>query len=1129
MPQNSIQLAEQAIQNKQFDSAIQHYDQAEKLGAQPKLMLKGLSFAKYGLGKANAAIKDLQTYIQLVPDDGEAWRNLAVMQINQKQPDAALAALHKAIGFGKGDEFSWNKLIELHYQKQQFGLALSNLLLAKAAIPTSQALLKKELAIQSAIDTLQFPSALDDNILLQLIKLANEWIQSNPSAAILLAFKTLQSAISGSEQALPELIKLFAFFARHYPHLNLSTYGYAFALHLSKQYEQSAEWYYAALPHNPQNDQLYLNMGMVLRQLNRHDQAITALEKSQSLGCKSAKLHENLGIVYTGTGRLKDALHHYKLAAQQMPNEAKVRFSYGIVLLLDGQFELGWQEYQHRANALNLKHKPDNTTRWTGQNLADKHLIVIHEQGLGDTINFVRYIPYLAQQAKKLTLKVQQPLVEQIKQLKGLANNSQVISTDDPVSTADYFCTLMDLPGLFNANLSNIPQHTPYLTPIASKVEFWQQQLSNIEGKKVGLVWGGNPSHARDKERSLSLAQFAPLFTQQNVQFISLQMGEPLKQISQFQHGEILDYSSHLNDFSDTAALISQLDLVISIDTSVAHMAGALNIPTWLLVNYVPDWRWLMTSRSTIWYPSVRLFREQQLQNWQPTLNQLNVEFSHWLQDKQWLDNQYLFDGIKQNQLSEVSITAVNRLQNNGQDIEALRALAIIATKQEQIDYALSNLQKLLAISPFDLDAHMRIGQLYQNQQQFDQALEHYLTALPLQSNNNNLYILTGQCFHRTHRQHEAIAMFNKVLASDPNNADALSELGSSYKQIGQHQQALQVWQHAQKLAPNKQQNTVRLGMQQLLMGQFTQGWQNFNVRWQTDKYSKDHIYRQYPVWQGQKVDTLLVYDEQGLGDTIQFLRYIWPAAQRVNKLKLLIKDKLHCLLEHDLAQLPTNVELIAGMTFTGTMDAHCPLMALQIALSMQSDGLHQQVPYLHVANTYQQKWQQRIPQSDLLKVGLVWAGNPEHLKDQYRSIELQALSELCEIENGKGENSEGKKIAWYSLQMGEGLKQIDDCQFAIKRLDDQIENFADTSAILQQLDLLITVDTSVAHLAGALNVPCWLMLSADPDWRWLLNTDKSYWYPNTRLFRQHTIYQWSDVIQDIKLALTQLIQNNRN
>ncbi|WP_111976380.1 tetratricopeptide repeat protein [Algibacillus agarilyticus] len=1131
MPLETIQQAEIAIQNNQYQTALDYFKQAHDKGATEQQTLKGISFALFGLGDAQGAINQLNKYVTLMPKDGEAWRNLAVILLKQKQDDKAVIALTNAINNKKGDPFCWLNLIQCHYRLTQYSDALLILHQAKKALPNELQIGKIEFEIQCAIDSLTLSQTIDPQPLQRLTKLAEEWSESNPSAGIILAFKVLQSAVTSTPETLQILLELFSKFAFYYTNINLSSYGYAFALHLNKEYDKSVQWYYTATVTNPKNDQLYLNLGIVLRQLNRQDEAISALEKSAQLGNQSAKLHENLAIAYTGVGRLTTAIQHYKIAAEQMAHEPKVRFSYGIVLLLNGQFDQGWAEYQHRINALKLAHKPANTTNWTGQSLTNKHLIVIHEQGLGDTINFARYIPLLTRSAAKITLKVQAPLVNQLKNLVGAGDNLTVISTNEVTEPSDYFCTLMDLPGLFKANIANIPTTMPYLAPIAEKVKFWQQKLSTIKIKKVGLVWAGNPGHARDKERSLSLTHFSALFNEDNVQFISLQMGEPLKQLDEATNNNVLDFSEDINDFSDTAALISQLDLVITIDTSVAHMAGALNIPTWVLINFVPDWRWLMQGRSSIWYPSIRLFREQNLHDWSAALAQLHHEFGLWLHGDNWLENEQLFKGVEQKEYNLVRKATLARLKHNPEDTEALRALAMVADKQEQTSFAIQQLETLLYWQPFDLDAHIRIGQLYQKQQKFEQALTHFLTALPLQTHNLNLYILTAQCFHRSHRQYEAIALYHKVLEQQPNNIDALSELGSSYKQIGQHQKALDVWLQAQKVAPDHIQTLIRLGMQQLLLGHFKAGWRHYNERWKTDQYSKDHIYNTCPVWQGENVDTLLIYDEQGLGDTLQFLRYVWPAAQKAQTIHLLIKDKLHCLLNPNTSLLPTNVNLVQGMTFQGATDAHCPLMALPIVLGMESNPLAEQVPYLqssslpsstnaaltnkplikHKTNSKNTNTTNNTETN--VKVGLVWAGNPEHLKDQYRSIPLPQLSPLFETPN----------INWYSIQMGAATAELAETTLPITRLDDQINDFSDTANIMHELDLVITVDTSVAHLAGALNIPCWVLISADPDWRWLLNTTKSHWYPNMRLFRQSHIYQWSHAIQAVKDALVEL------
>lgn len=1117
MPQTLIAQAEQAIAQQDYVAALTFYQQAHQKGFPPEQLLKGLSFAQYHLQQYPASLDNLQTYLKLNASDGEAWRNLAICAKAAEQATLAEQGFIKAITLGFANEFEYTNLIALLENRGALLDALLWLHQAKAQLgsvdASMAALLAAEQKVCQQIDAIRVPKDLPEPQIEQLLALAEQWLYQDTYACGAMANRLIEP-VTDNAQLSQRLLNLYQTLTTIDANLPMVTFAYALLLHRNKQVDLAMSYYLRALALQPNHIDGLLNFGMACRQTIRYQEGIHALEKAKQLGTDNGKLWENLAICYVGVGRMQDALEAYQKALVFLPDSPNTRYSHGIVHLLLGNFKQGWLEYQYRVQILNLKHQPTDIPRWNAQPLTGKHLLIIHEQGLGDTINFIRFAGFVASLAGKVTLKVQKPLYEQMTWMLNLPKNCDVVNADDVVEQADFFCSYVDLPGLLSVDLNNMNPLMPYFVADPKRSAKWQQQLAAIDKRKVGLVWGGNPGHARDSERSLELTQLLPLveseLARQQVQFISLQMGEPLSQLSQLSPDLILDLSADIASFADTAALIEQLDLVITVDTSVAHMAGAMNKPVWVLVNYIPDWRWLFNRTDSPWYPSMRLFRQQQLDCWQGALQHLASVFHHFLLQQDWISDTQLHQWVQQGQFELVKQASQSRLTVNEHDIEAIRALAMMANKQHAPHLAEQHLTQIIKAVDFDLDAELRLGEQQVKQGQFAEALARMLAVVPMQGGNVNLFILIGQALHRLGRHAEALSLYQKALDANPDNFDAQAEMATALKNLGRYDEALALARKVHQMQPDNFSQNSRLGMLELALGNFESGWALFDQRWQTEKFKQDVPIVSRPVWRGEPLTHLAIYDEQGLGDTIQFLRYLPLAAQRAEKVSFYVKSALLSVCRH----LPNNVSVFEAGEIKINFEAHCSLMSLPVILNMERAPLASSVPYLPLVAATKQKWQDKLGGFKQYKVALVWAGNPEHSKDQFRSLELGLLAPLFELAG----------IDWLSVQLGAGQKTLQQQDWPVTDLSADIEDFTDTAAILSNVDLLISIDTSVAHLAGAIDCPTWLLLHYDPDWRWLVKGDTSRWYPSMRLFRQAKQYQWQGVIEQVKLALIEQV-----
>jgi hypothetical protein len=266
---------------------------------------------------------------------------------------------------------------------------------------------------------------------------------------------------------------------------------------------------------------------------------------------------------------------------------------------------------------------------WLGEDAISGKVILIHsEQGLGDTIQFCRYVPLVTARGAHVIFEVAPPLQ---KLMTGFAGTAQVISRGDPLPDFDLHCPLLSLPLAFGTKLETIPSDVPYLQAPSSALTNWDTRLGPKGRPRIGLVWSGNAINERDRERSIDLRSFLPLLDVE-VTFVSLQKDVRAPDAALLrERGDILHLGDELEDFSATAELISQLDLVISVDTSVAHLAGALGKPVWILVTHIPDWRWLLDREDSPWYPTARLFRQPRLDDWDNVIIRVHEALREWV------------------------------------------------------------------------------------------------------------------------------------------------------------------------------------------------------------------------------------------------------------------------------------------------------------------------------------------------------------------------------------------------------------------------------------------------------------------------------------------------------------------
>jgi tetratricopeptide (TPR) repeat protein len=421
-----------------------------------------------------------------------------------------------------------------------------------------------------------------------------------------------------------------------------------------------------AIALEPENTLAYGNLGAALDKLRRFDEALDAFQKALSIRPDFAEMHYNLARSLESRGDTAASETHYRRAIELKPDlavawnnlggnlnrqgrfaEAQAAFERALAidrnfadahvnlafqLLARGQFERGLAEFEWRDRCVArfaMRQIP-NRPRWDGSPLQSRTLLVHAEQGLGDTIQFIRYLPLLAERGGRIVFECPCELYRLASDLASRINPSlAVVPRGASLPPFDVHCPLMSLPLMLQVSLAAPPAKVPYLHPASNEIAGWRARLRTLPaGPKIGLAWSGNPEHADNATRSIALDLLAPLARMSSVQWISLQVGgAKLPPASILPGMKLIDWTAEFRNFND-AALIANLDLIISVDTSVAHLSGALGRPTWLLLSHSPDWRWQRGRGDTPWYPTMRLFRQHFPGDWRPVVAEIAAELT---------------------------------------------------------------------------------------------------------------------------------------------------------------------------------------------------------------------------------------------------------------------------------------------------------------------------------------------------------------------------------------------------------------------------------------------------------------------------------------------------------------------
>ena len=428
-------------------------------------------------------------------------------------------------------------------------------------------------------------------------------------------------------------------------------------------------------------------------------------------------------------------------------------------------------------------------------------------------------------------------------------------------------------------------------------------------------------------------------------------------------------------------------------------------------------------------------------------------------------------------------------------------------------DEALASFDRAIALDPGRAESHYNRGVALAELKRIDAALASYERAIALNPGHADAYNNRGIVLVELDRIDAALASYGRAIALNPRLAGAYNNAGVAFAMLNRHDEAISCYDRAIALDPGHADAHLNKGYLKILLGQYAEGWRLFEWRWRHEDKTKSPQNFPRPLWLGQEDPTgktMLLHPEQGIGDSIQFCRF----APMVEALGAKVILQTHRSLAALLGSLKDSIRVIPLGEPLPEFDYHCPLMSLPLALATEVDAIPAEVPYLKPDESKRSQWQTRLGPRALPRVGLVWSGGQAHSNDRNRSMPLENLLPVL-----------GPDFEFHCLQ--KEIRATDravlDMRPDLKVHVDDLGDFSDTAALVAEMDLVISVDTSVAHLAGALGKPVWILLPFAPDYRWMLARDDSPWYPTARLFRQPQRHDWASVIDKVAAQLQAL------
>jgi len=583
------------------------------------------SEAHYNLGLCCQKLEQLdgaafhyQKVLQIVPQHFDAKNNLALVYAGQKMYDKAEKLLRELIEANPVNAKAQNNLGNYYFKSRNF-----------------------EEAVKYYYSAVQLSPEIDYQYNLGLCFLKMDYYES--------AYQAFNKVLQSKPDHLFAIISLGIIATK------------------LKSFNKAEKIFNDLIPLNKYEPEIFFNLGYCYEEQGKYELALSCYQKyliflpdSVPAAIRSAYIISKLGklaeakkiynalplnddekeLAFTEMGYLKlkggnvqDGLSFFEDALKIKPDSIELHYGRAHCQLLLGNFKTGWEEYEWRIKRPEFPVRNLKKPRLTNQNINGKKILVYSEQGLGDSIQFVRYLPMLKEKGAYIIFECSEYLFQLLKDFKGYDQRIDTSNVSEDELDYDYHIPILSLPFYFSTEMNSIPCKIPYIKIEDGFISKWKKIFKQNEKFKIGLVWAGNPKHKGDKERSCPLEKFQPIIDREDVEIYSLQLGPALEQLSNHD-GKIRDLKEYNESLKDAAAAILNLDLLITVDTSIAHLAGALGKEVWTLISVSPDWRWLLDRNDTPWYPSMKLYRQSRPYDWVSVIDRMNKDLDSAIENK---------------------------------------------------------------------------------------------------------------------------------------------------------------------------------------------------------------------------------------------------------------------------------------------------------------------------------------------------------------------------------------------------------------------------------------------------------------------------------------------------------------
>jgi len=914
-----------------------------------------------------------------------------------------------------------------------------------------------------------------------------------------------------------------------------------------KQYKTAIHCFQKTISLEKYFSDAHLNMGESYSRLENYEQAIDCFKHLLSIEPQNIDAYYNLGVAYNALRQYKRAISAYDQALAINSNHIKSHYNKSFILLLLGDFDNGFLEYEWRIKKSETYRSSSQKPFWNGAKIKDDTLLVYAEQGFGDCIQFIRFLPMIRKKVKTIVLECQKELIRLFTDIQCI---DIIVQRDKPLPDHHYQVSLLSLGHLLKITQKQLPGTIPYLKQSFSVPKYLSDIIAaHRKQLNVGFVWGGTGSTIMrtDMGRSLLLKECETFFGMNNVQWFSFQKGPRAKELNDSPGNQLIDLGKHCSDFADTAIAACQMDLIITVDTAMAHLAGALGLKVLTLLSFDADWRWLQKIDYSPWYPTMKLFRQDKPGSWKNVLLRVKHEIFKQLNLKD-INNktekpitilkkenelmtqhkdasfQEAVQHFQQNRLEAAKDSILPLLKKNPDNSELWHFFGIIAAREKHIQLAIHCMNKACALSPEKGLFYFNLANAYRQGKFFNQSIKTYQKALKRSPNDQSIAINYGITLKEKGRYEEALKIFQQILDRNPEHIQSYINMGNIFSEMGLYTSAMAYYEKALHIKPDDEEAHRNRALLLMVQEDLKNGFEAYEWRWVNNGVRIKRNLTQ-KEWDGSDLQDrhIFVWGEQGLGDEIFFASMFPELIQKARQVSIECAPRLLPLFVRSFPQ----AIVIPGIQIPEQepdlfpeADYHCPSGGLLRFLRSSQKSFPKHDGYLKADENKVKMIRERyLPETNQLKVGISWTSAIDY--DQPAQLELWKPVLSC------------PNVRFFNLQYGDCLEELNRIQEELKITIyndpdiDPLKNIDDQAAQIQVMDLVISIGSTTAQLAGALGKNIWVILPVSSDWHWFSNRNDSPWFPSMKFFRQNRLGDWNSVLQNVSKALQQLTQQH--